>query len=55
MNKVMYLIDRQDGHVLCGSSMRHVGFDTSPDPRIKQDILSACFEMVPELAHNSPL
>lgn len=50
MNKVMYLIPRQDGHVLCGSSMRHVGFDTSPDPQIKQDILSACFEMVPELA-----
>lgn len=50
MNKVMYLIPRQDGHVLCGSSMRHVGFDTCPDPQIKQDILSACFEMVPELA-----
>ena len=50
MNKVMYLIPRRDGHVLCGSSMRQVGFDTSPSTEIRQDILQACFEMVPELA-----
>ncbi|WP_216936432.1 MULTISPECIES: glycine oxidase ThiO [unclassified Acinetobacter] len=50
MNKVMYLIPRQDGHVLCGSSMRQVGFDTSPSADIRQDILQACLEMVPELA-----
>jgi glycine oxidase len=50
MNKVMYLIPRRDGHVLCGSSMRQVGFDTSPSAEIRQDILQACFEMVPELA-----
>lgn len=50
MNKVMYLIPRQDGHVLCGSSMRQVGFDTSPSAEIRQDILQACLEMVPELA-----
>lgn len=50
MHKVMYLIPRQDGHVLCGSSMRQVGFDTSPSSEIRQDILQACIEMVPELA-----
>ncbi len=50
MNKVMYLIPRHDGHVLCGSSMRQVGFDTSPSGEIRQDILEACLEMVPELA-----
>lgn len=50
MHKVMYLIPRQDGHVLCGSSMRQVGFDTSPSAEIRQDILQACIEMVPELA-----
>ncbi|RDC52503.1 glycine oxidase ThiO [Acinetobacter sp. RIT592] len=49
MNKVMYLIPRPDGHVLCGSSMRQVGFDTSPSSKIRQDILQACIEMVPEL------
>lgn len=50
MNKVMYLIPRQDGHILCGSSMRQIGFDTSPSAEIRQDILQACIEMVPELA-----
>lgn len=50
MHKVMYLIPRQDGHVLCGSSMRQVGFNTSPSAEIRQDILQACIEMVPELA-----
>jgi glycine oxidase len=50
MNKVMYLIPRQDGHILCGSSMRQIGFDTSPSSEIRQDILQACIEMVPELA-----
>ena len=50
MNKVMYLIPRRDGHVLCGSSMRQVGFDTSPSAEIRQNILEACLEMVPELA-----
>lgn len=50
MNKVMYLIPRRDGHVVCGSSMRQVSFDTSPSAEIRQDILQACLEMVPELA-----
>ena len=50
MNKVMYLIPRLDGHVVCGSSMAHCGFDTTPTAATKQTILAACFEMVPELA-----
>ena len=49
MNKVMYLIPRQDGHIVCGSSMREVGFDTRPAAQIRKQILTACFEMVPEL------
>lgn len=54
MNQVMYLIPRRDGHVICGSSMRQVGFDTSPSAEIRENILAACLEMVPELA-NFPL
>lgn len=50
MNNVMYLIPRQDGHVVCGSSMRFSGFDTMPDPNTQQSILDACLAMVPELA-----
>ena len=49
MNKVMYLIPRADGHVVCGSSMSNCGFDITPDARTQQTILDACFEMVPEL------
>lgn len=49
MNQVMYLIPRIDGHIVCGSSMRQVGFDTTPDAQITRHILDACFAMVPEL------
>ncbi|WOE32974.1 MULTISPECIES: NAD(P)/FAD-dependent oxidoreductase [unclassified Acinetobacter] len=49
MNQVMYLIPRTDGHIVCGSSMRHVGFNTTPDEHVKLNILDACFDMVPEL------
>ena len=50
MNKVMYLIPRQDGHIVCGSSMANCGFDTTPDAKTQQNIIDACLEMVPELA-----
>ncbi|MFW2035049.1 NAD(P)/FAD-dependent oxidoreductase [Acinetobacter junii] len=50
MNQVMYLIPRQDGHIVCGSSMEDCGFNTTVDDQTQQDILTACLEMVPELA-----
>ena len=50
MNKVMYLIPRQDGHIVCGSSMANCGFDTTPDAKTQQNIIDACLEIVPELA-----
>lgn len=51
MNRVMYLIPRQDGHIVCGSSMAETGFSTEVDEQTQQDILTACLEMVPELQH----
>lgn len=50
MNQVMYLIPRQDGHIVCGSSMSERGFDTTVDGQISQSILDASFDMIPELA-----
>lgn len=50
MNQVMYLIPRQDGHIVCGSSMSERGFDTSLDSQISQSILQASFDMIPALA-----
>ena len=49
MNQVMYLIPRQDGHIVCGSSMSDFGFDTTPRAEIQHNIQTACFEMIPEL------
>jgi len=50
MNRVMYLIPRSDGHIVCGSSMAHQGFNTSINSQTSESILTASLEMVPELA-----
>ena len=50
MNQVMYLIPRRDGHIVCGSSVRHCGFDTTPDAALSQHIFAAAVDIVPELA-----
>lgn len=49
MNEVMYLIPRKDGHIVCGSSMKDIGFDKALCVHTQQNILNACFEMIPEL------
>lgn len=49
MNQVMYLIPRQDGHIVCGSSMQEIGFDHRPNLQTQRNILEASIEMVPEL------
>ena len=54
MNRVMYLIPRLDGHIVCGSSMAECGFDTKTDELTQHNILTACLEMVPEL-HQFPI
>ena len=50
MNRVMYLIPRTDGHVVCGSSMQDLGFEHRPNLKTQQDIYHASLELVPELA-----
>ena len=49
MNNVMYLIPRMDGHIVCGSSMNHLGFDKRPSTQTQQSIYKASLAMVPEL------
>lgn len=51
MNQVMYLIPRLDGHVVCGSSMNHLGFEHRPSVQTQQNIYKACTEIIPELAN----
>lgn len=49
MNRVMYLIPRMDGHIVCGSSMQDCGFNAKTTKQTQQNILEAAYEMVPEL------
>lgn len=50
MNQVMYLIPRQDGHIVCGSSMENLGFEHRPNIQTQQNIYKACTALVPELS-----
>lgn len=50
MNEVMYLIPRADGHIVCGSSMSHLGFDKRPSTQTQQNIYKASLAMVPKLS-----
>lgn len=49
MNEVMYLIPRADGHIVCGSSMEHLGFEHRPNLQTQKNIYKACTTLVPQL------
>ncbi len=51
MHEVMYLIPRQDGHVVCGSSMAELGFEHRPNIQTQQHIYKSCTTLVPELTN----
>ncbi len=50
MYKGTYLIPRQDGHIVCGSSMQDVGFNTDINPVIGQQLKQAALDILPGLA-----
>lgn len=54
MNQVMYAIPRQDGHIVCGSSMQSQGFDLSLSAQVSQNIQAAVYAMLPAL-QNFPI
>jgi glycine oxidase len=45
-----YLVPRQDGRVLVGSTEEHVGYDTRTTARAQQELLSLACRLVPGLA-----
>lgn len=49
MYKGNYLLPRQDGHIVCGSSMNDVGFDTSVNPAIYRDLQQFAYDTLPAL------
>lgn len=50
MNRIMYLIPRRDGHIVCGSSMRMQDFNLGLNPETSADIYAASLAIVPELS-----
>jgi len=45
-----YLIPRRDGHILCGSTLEHVGFDKGTTQAAMEELHAAAIERVPALA-----
>lgn len=50
MQRGVYLIPRMDGHILCGSTLENVGFDTRVDDQARQHLYHQAIELVPALA-----
>ncbi|MFC1748706.1 glycine oxidase ThiO [Pseudomonadota bacterium] len=45
-----YVIPRQDGHILVGSTMERAGFDKEPTPEAYQELYGMALKIVPKLA-----
>jgi|SRR5690554_2389480 len=45
-----YLIPRRDGHILCGSTLEHTGFDKSTSEEARDELYGAALGMLPALA-----
>ena len=44
-----YLIPRQDGHILCGSTLEHVGFENYVTEQARDELKAFAYQIVPEL------
>ena len=51
----LYLIPRQDGHVLVGSTLEDAGFDKSTDDATRQRLHAEAAELLPALAATQPV
>jgi len=51
----LYLIPRQDGHVLVGSTLEDAGFDKSTDDATRQKLHAEAAELLPALATMHPV
>ena len=50
-----YLIPRKDGHILCGSTLEHVGFENKVTQEARFELESIAQEILPELAQHAPI
>ena len=50
-----YLVPRQDGHILCGSTVEHVGFNNGITQVARQELQQLAHSVVPLLAEHEPI
>lgn len=50
-----YLIPRQDGHILCGSTIEHVGFENEVTQAARLSLQKFAKQLVPALAEHAPI
>lgn len=55
MKERSYLIPRKDGHILCGSTLEHVGFENEVTQEALQSLQATAHELVPILAQHQPI
>lgn len=51
LNQGRYLIPRQDGYILAGSSMEYVDFDTGTTKEVYTELYQMAVSLIPSLAH----
>ncbi len=50
-----YVIPRQDGHLLVGSTLEHCGFDKQATAQAREVLLKSARELLPALKENEPI
>lgn len=50
-----YLIPRKDGHILCGSTLEHVGFENKVTLEARLELKNIAQNLLPELAQVEPI
>lgn len=50
-----YLIPRLDGHILCGSTLEHTGFNNQITQQARHDLQAFAQDLVPQLADQIPI
>lgn len=50
-----YLVPRKDGHILCGSTVEHVGFNDDITHEARQELTHTANELLPLLAKHEPI
>jgi glycine oxidase len=50
-----YVLQRRDGHVLCGSTLEETGFEKGVTEDARQSLMRSAATLLPQLAHEQPV